>query len=93
MCQMCEEIDAELRRMGIIEKIAVDDATLARLEEAAQRHGRTVEEEAADALRRSAGTLSRAEILRRFDEIAAMTPQGVKQSDSTMLIRDDRDTR
>jgi antitoxin FitA len=79
--------------MGIIEKIAVDDATLAKLEEAAQRHGRTIEEEAAETLRRSAGTLSHAEIMRHFDEIAAMTPKGVKQTDSTRLIREDRDSR
>jgi hypothetical protein len=77
--------------MGIIEKIAVDDATLAKLEEAAQRHGRTIEEEAADTLRRSAGTLTHAEIIRRFDEIAAMTPKGVKQTPSWKLVREDRD--
>ncbi len=79
--------------MGIIEKIAVDDATLATLEESARRHGRTVQEEAAERLQRSAETLSRGEIVRRFEEIAAMTPKDVEQTDSTLLIREDRDRR
>ena len=76
--------------MGIIEKIAVDGATLAKLSESAKAHGRTVEEEAAEILRRAAAP-SRAEVLARLDEIAAMTPKGVKQTDSTILVREDRD--
>jgi hypothetical protein len=79
--------------MGIIEKISVDSATMARLEESARLSGRSLADEAADALRRSLGTPSRAEILRRFDEIAAMTPKNVKQTDSAELIREDRDSR
>jgi plasmid stability protein len=77
--------------MGIIEKIAVDSATLAKLEENAKAHGRSVEEEAAEILKRSTGAMTRAEIIARMDEIAAMTPKGVKQTDSTLLIREDRD--
>jgi plasmid stability protein len=79
--------------MGIIEKIAVDSATLARLEEKAKAHGRSVAEEAAETLRQATDTPTRAEMLKRFDEIAAMTPKGVKQTDSTLLIREDRDSR
>ena len=30
-------------------------------------------------------------LLERADAIAAMTPKGVKQTDSTLLIREDRD--
>lgn len=77
--------------MGIIEKIAVDDATLAKLSENAKSHGRTLEQEAAVALRAAAGTLTRAEILARLDAVAAMTPKGIKQTDSTLLVREDRD--
>jgi len=77
--------------MGIIEKIAVDDATLARLTENAERHGRSVAEEAAEALRTQVQRLSREEFLRRADEIAAMTPEGIKQTDSAILLREDRD--
>jgi len=79
--------------MGIIEKIAVDSATLARLEESAKAHGRSIAEEAAETLRQATGASTRAELLRRFDEIAAMTPKGVKQTDSTLLVREDRDSR
>lgn len=77
--------------MGVIEKISVDSATLARLSENARLHGRTVEQEAAEALRVATGTLSRAEIVARLEAVAAMTPRGVKQTDSTLLIREDRD--
>lgn len=79
--------------MGIIEKIAVDSATLAKLEQNALAHGRSVEEEAAELLRLAIVAPSRIEMLRRFDEIAAMTPKGVEQTDSTLLIRHDRDSR
>jgi predicted nuclease with TOPRIM domain len=77
--------------MGIIEKIAVDDATMARLAEDAQRNGRTVADEAAAALMRQVGRMTREEFLRRADEIAAMTPKDVKQTDSAVLLREDRD--
>ena len=79
--------------MGVIEKIAVDGATLAALERNAKAHGRSLEEEAADVLRAAAGTTDRQAMLKRFDEIAAMTPKGVQQTDSTLLIREDRDSR
>lgn len=87
MCQLCEEA----RLMGIIEKISVDDATMAKLEHSARQHGRSLEEEAAEALRRSTGGLSRAEIVERLDAVAAMTPAAVPQTDSTLLVREDRD--
>ena len=76
--------------MSVIERIVVDSATLTKLGEIAKAHGRTIEEEAADLLRRAAGQ-TRAEALARLDEIAAMTPKGVKQTDSAILVREDRD--
>lgn len=79
--------------MGVIEKIAVDSTTLARLEKDALAHGRSVEEEAAELLHLAVVAPSRIEMLRRFDESAAITPEGVKQTDSAVLIRQDRDTR
>lgn len=79
--------------MGVIEKIAVDSTTLARLEKGALAHGRSVEEEAAELLHLAVVAPSRVEMLRRFDEIAAMTAEGVKQTDSTLLIRQDLDSR
>ena len=77
--------------MGIIEKIPVDSATLARLEENARAHGRSVEEEAAETLRQATTASTRADMIARLDEIAAMTPKGIKQTDSTLLVREDRD--
>jgi hypothetical protein len=78
--------------MGIIEKITLDDATLAQLAENAEKHGRTIAEEAANAVRAGLGVrMSREEFLRRADEIAAMTPKGVQQTDSAVLLREDRD--
>ena len=76
--------------MGAIEKIAVDNATLAKLEQSALAHGRSVEEEAAELLRLATNAPSRIGILRRFDEIAALTPKGVEQTDRTVLVREDR---
>jgi antitoxin FitA len=90
MCQMCEEYEAELRRMGIIQKIVVDDQTMQRVEESAKRNGRSTEEEAAELLRQVVRP-SRAEIVQRLKVVAAMTPKGVEQTDSTILIREDRD--
>lgn len=77
--------------MGTIEKIAVDDATMQKLATDAHRHGRSVEAEAAEWLRKIGGRPSRAELVARFDAIASMTPKGVKQTDSTLLVREDRD--
>jgi hypothetical protein len=91
MCQMCDEYEAELARMGIIEKIIVSDSAMATLQEDARRHGRTVEQEAASRLETASQRLSRAEILARLDRTAAMTPKDVKQTDSTILVREDRD--
>jgi plasmid stability protein len=77
--------------MGIIEKIAVDDETMRKLASDARKHGRSLEAEAAEWLRKSGSRPSRAEIIARFDAIAAMTPKDVKQTDSTLLVREDRD--
>ena len=77
--------------MGIIEKLVIDDITLAVLEERASQHGRTVEQEAVEALQKQFRPDPVAEFIRRADAIAAMTPKGVVQTDSTLLIREDRD--
>ena len=77
--------------MGIIERIEVDGATLARLAENARRHGRSVEEEAAEALRIGTLPVSREYIADQLRVVAAMTPKGVVQTDSAQLLREDRD--
>jgi plasmid stability protein len=77
--------------MGIIENIAVDDETMRKLQADARKHGRSIEAEAAEWLKLGSSRLSRAEIIARFEAIAAMTPKDVKQTDSSVLIREDRD--
>jgi len=77
--------------MGVIEKVVLDDITFSRLEAEARRHGRSIGDEAAERLSASVPRLSKEEIIAGFEAIAAMTPKGVKQTDSTLLIREDRD--
>jgi hypothetical protein len=77
--------------MGYIERIAVDDDTMRRLTEEAQRNGRSLAEQAAMVLRGEVRRMSREEFIRRADEIAAMTPKGIAQTDSALLLREDRD--
>ena len=78
--------------MGIIEKIVVDDATMRDLEAAAKTNGRTVSEEVAERLRPPvARRSSKEELVARARAIAAMTPKDVVQTDSALLLREDRD--
>ena len=61
------------------------------LRRSADTNGRTVEQEAVVLIK--AG-LSRSGMLtrrQRAEAISAMTPKGVQQTDSTLLIREDRD--
>lgn len=69
----------------------LEDSTLESLRKRAEANGSSVEEEAASLIRLGlvrAGSLTRRE---RAEVIAAMTPKGVEQTDSTLLIREDRD--
>jgi plasmid stability protein len=92
--------------MNAITIRTISDRAIARIEELAVLHRRTVEEEAADIIEQA--LLSRVsreaplesavktreiceERVRIADAIAAMTPKGVGQTDSTLLIREDRD--
>lgn len=78
--------------IGVIE---VDDAAAESFRRRAAATGRTIQELAADAIERiaksSAGEAQRVDWLKRADEIAAMTPKGVVQSDSTEILRQLRD--
>lgn len=72
----------------------LDEATLRTLRARARAAGRSVEEEARELLsRRAFANVDRAELLARADRIRAMTPADVPQTDSTDLIREDRDRR
>jgi hypothetical protein len=98
MCQMCDEYEAELRRLGI----AMDDEisvkglerdTLEALEERARKHGISVDEEVKQVVRSTVTKrrMTPDEFENRANAIAALTPKGIKQTDSTLLLREDRD--
>lgn len=70
----------------------LDELTLARITELASTHRHSVEEEAAELLRRAVRSRAQSsDRARDADRIAAMTPPGVVQTDSVILIREDRD--
>ncbi|MET7247442.1 hypothetical protein ABZT49_29235 [Methylobacterium sp. EM32] len=71
----------------------VDDETVEQIASLAQRHGHSVEHEVLMLLREALSTTaarprSRAEAAR---QIAALAPRGVNQTDSALLVREDRD--
>jgi len=60
--------------------------------ERARAHHTSIEDEAAAILEQAVGRAESMDLRRRIvDRIAAMTPKGVIQTDSTQLIREDRD--
>lgn len=66
--------------------------TLKSIEERARAHNKSIEDEAAAILEQATNDAVRIDLRRRIvDRIAAMTPKGVVQTDSTLLIRQDRD--
>jgi plasmid stability protein len=78
--------------MGELNIKGIDEAILEGLAEMAKAHDRTIEAEAAELLKTA--TERRRHNLALLEEakrISAMTPKGRVQTDSTLLIRDDRD--
>jgi plasmid stability protein len=71
----------------------VDDAVTQRLAKLASDNGRSLEDQAKHLLTEAVGRRSPVREDRRAmaARIAAMTPKGVTQTDSTGLIREDRD--
>jgi plasmid stability protein len=69
----------------------LDDTIIQRLEKIAKQRGQSLEAEVRDILTRAAGKPTLDEFREHADRIAAMTPKGVKQTDSTQIIRDERD--
>ncbi|HTV32007.1 MAG TPA: hypothetical protein VME69_02735 [Methylocella sp.] len=79
----------------IIEKM--DNVLFARIKELAQARDVSVEEQILSVLRealqlnRENMAEDREDLLECADRIATMTPKGIRQTDSTLLIREDRD--
>ena len=70
----------------------LDDFTLSVLKQRAANEGKSPEQEAADLIRERLGRGRDAEtLIARARTVSAMTPKGVKQTDSADLIREDRD--
>lgn len=78
--------------MNAITIRTISDRAIARIEELAAIHHRTVEEEAAALLERGLeATLTPRERFLLAESIATMTPKDVVQTDSVELLREDRD--
>ncbi len=71
----------------------LDDAVVDRLKTRARNNLRSLEAELRTLLTRAAERPTGEEAIALADRIAAMTPEGVEQTDSTRLIREDRDQR
>ncbi len=68
----------------------LDDDVVARLKERAKANRRSLEAELREILTRSAGSMTREELIAFAKRVAAETPD-VPQTDSAELIREDRD--
>jgi antitoxin FitA len=71
----------------------LDDDLLSDYREAARLNQRSLEAELREALKivRPMSAARHQEVLQRLSKIRAMTPKGVKQTPSEMLVREDRD--
>ncbi|MBM3482024.1 MAG: hypothetical protein FJX66_01845 [Alphaproteobacteria bacterium] len=78
--------------MGSITIRNLDDTVIEKLKAQAKEHERSLEAEVRAILTETSGRWSREHFIKRVQEIAAMTPD-VPQSDSTQLIREERDRR
>ena len=71
----------------------LDDQIVQELKQQAKEHNRSLEAELREILADATQRRARMEAFRKEAErIRAMTPKGVKQTDSTLLIREDRDS-
>ncbi len=69
----------------------LDDGVVERLKSKAKDNGRSLESELREILSTEARRASTKELIAEADRIAAMTPKDRPQTDSTILIREDRD--
>ena len=77
--------------MGTLTIRNLDDAIIEQLKIKAKDHDRSLEAEVREILKQVVARPSKVELLALADRIAAMTPKGVKQTDSAELLREDRD--
>ena len=71
----------------------LDESLIERLKAKAKMNNRSLEAEARVVLETSAKRPTRQELLAELDRIAAMTPKGVRQTDSLQLLHEGREER
>ena len=69
----------------------LDDAVVERLKKRARDNERSLEAEVRTILKNVAGRLTGKEARTLAERITAMTPEGVEQTDSVELLREDRE--
>ncbi len=100
MCQMCEDYEAELRRLGVAMEreitVSLDDELMAAVRRRADANGRDVAAEIKAIVeedlraRMSAPRLTGQEAVEAFRRIRAMTPVPQQKTDSLAMLREDR---
>ncbi len=68
----------------------LEDSTVESLRKTAAANGHTIEEEAAMLIRSGLAQSKTLSLRQRAEAIAAMTPKGVVQTDSVLLVREGR---
>ncbi len=76
--------------MGSVTIRNLDDEVIKHLKIRAKNHRRSLEAELRDLLSHAAQQPLIVDALAEADRIAALTPKGVKQTDSVILLRKDR---
>lgn len=69
----------------------LDDTVVEKLKERARDNERSLEAEVRALLAQAAERPSRKKFIALAERIAAMTPEGIEQTDSVELLREDRD--
>lgn len=69
-----------------------DESLLTRINDLARLHNRSIDEEIVELLRKAVPpTIDRESLYEAAKRIAAMTPKGVRQTDSVEILREERD--
>jgi len=76
--------------MGTVTIRNLDDRVIKRLKARAKSHRRSLEAELRELLSQASQQPLIVDALAEADRIAALTPKGVRQTDSVILLREDR---
>ena len=76
--------------MGTVIIRNLDDKVIKRLKARAKSHRRSLEAELRELLSHASQQTLIVDVLAEADRIAALTPKGTKQTDSVLMLREDR---